>query len=464
MAQRQLTSPQQTSFLEMLLRADESAPASAAFEETIASTPNENFTLPNLSPTTDEMADLFGLISEVKQLEANKAQTDATQRDQDFTIITVAPEQSPLAPEWILKNCHEHVVQIAAVLNSMCESESLPPLEQVENVLASQLENGLGGVFADNQIKQTLQEYAHNLEKFAHSLYGDGTAKCEEISRSVDALLERMPHQPYEGESIWIRRAMQVAVRKTLAEKSQNIYTALGAATTQRPVREVVRDLLEANQIPFPARVLAQARERDYAKTIRESLQTLARLGFTAQTMTHAWQAVRQGQNDLPSPWIARRADGCVAVILNGQAILESRVVRSSKHAIVAMFDASKRITRQMTIETSSMEQAKKTLGAQGYRNGEDGLALAERVVKLWSEFCRARDNGWWFGDEQGRVMVVIPYALKRRLGYHKPLCRAVAQMQAWGYRFRYDEHTLYFMPKGVELPAFATSGCHVEE
>lgn len=453
MTRRNGTRASQASFLDAILLESETEQTSTELP-IITPTLQEPSKPPNLLPTHEEMADLFGFISAVKQFGVKTTVINAKECIQESEISIAEQKEYRRTPEWILENCPEQVSRIVATLNLMRQGERMPPLEHAENVFAPQLVSCFNEECPETEGKQALLNCACNLETFAHSLYGKVKSQIEEESfRCVDALLESVPHQPYDDEYVWIHQVMEVAVRKTLVEQCQSIYTALVLSTIQRPIREIVRTLLEANQIPFPEGVLAQVRERGYAKMIRESLQTLARLRFTAHTMTLAWEAIRSGQTDRQLPWIARRADGCIAVILKGFTILESRVVRALDYAILAMFDTARRITRQITIEVNSIEEAKKSLWAQGYRHGEEGFPLADHIVKLWSDFCRPRDNGWWFGDEAGRVMVVIPYVLKSRLGYHKSLCHAVAQMQAWDYHFRYDEHTMYFMPKGVKSP-----------
>lgn len=458
MTLRDGTRASQASFLDTLLLGSETERTSTELS-VITPILQDSSQPSNLLATHEEIADLFGFISAVKQLGAKTAAINAKEHIQESEIRIAEQKEHRRTPEWILENCPEQVTRIVAILNLMQDCERMPPLELAEKVFAPQLVRWLDEQrFSDIDRKQALLNCVCNLENFALSLYGDVKSRIGgEISRCVDTLLGSMSHQPYEDENIWIHQAMEVAVRKTLAEQCQSMYTAFVLSTIQRPIREVVHTWLAANQLPFPERVLAQVRERGYAKTIRESLQTLARLGFTAHTMTLAWEAIQSSQTDTKSPWIAQRADGHSAVILKGHAILESRVVRSLDYAILAMFDPTRRITRQITIEISSIEEAKQSLWTQGYRHGEGGFPPADRVVKLWSDFCRPRDNGWWFGDEAGRVMVVIPYVLKSRLGYHKSLCHAVAQMQAWGYDFRYDQHTLYFIPEGVSLPACAS-------
>ncbi|MDL1894880.1 hypothetical protein FBQ82_01270 [Anaerolineae bacterium CFX7] len=277
--------------------------------------------------------------------------------------------------------------------------------------------------------------------------------------------MENALRQPYEDEAQWIRQTIEVAVRKCLADPSKQIYTALIGSTLLRPFRDVVLQMLLANETPFPERVLTQVRQNDYAKKMQESLQTLARLGLTAQTTTLAWETARSGQSENSlTPWLARRVDGAIAAIWQGHAIVEHRVVRTLGYALLATFNADKHITHQLTIAKDDIERTKQTLLAQGYRCGDTAYPWDNCVVKLWCEFCRGRDSGWWFGDEAGRVMVVIPYLMRRRLSYHKPLCRAVSQMQAWGYRFYYDDHTLYFLPSGVELSDDAFQNVDVAE
>lgn len=408
----------------------------------------------SLEAGAKEMDDLFGIIALLKQTTLDVTPNNLPQEAPTPEITIPAQNENHLTPEWILDNCQEPLCKIVSTLNSLREFEGLPELEMGENVIALQLSQHLNDLQCYDSAAQVLQNWAHNLELFASRAYGSFQEQVSgETQSDVDALMKNLLHQPYDDEADWIHQALQIAVRKYLAGQAKSIYAALIATVIQRPVRNAVRRALEANQIPFPARVHAELREQEYEKTIRESLQTLARLGLTAQTLSLAWEAVHSGQSETGSPWIAKRADGSAAIIWRGYAVVESRVIRTLDYAVLALFDARKRVTRQITIEMNALNQAQQSLWAQGFRHGAEGFPIADRVVKLWCEVCRARDTGWWFCDDVGRVMVVIPYILKHRLAHHKPLCCAVAHMQAWGYRFCYDEHTLYFMPQGLSLP-----------
>ncbi len=483
MGQRKVTSSRQTSFLELLLSEKKIDTVSGALIETLVAAPLEESSPPNVTPTTDEIADLFGFLSALEKIKPDKitsrnhhaSQADSSEanganRNEDSKWENQKKNSRPsdtpqelfqpspsITPQWLLDNHRAALVCIESIYNSMRALEGLAMQENTEQFLASQLSHHLHVTHQTTDVEREFSECYRVLEKLTRRLYGDVTNELREVNRCTEALMENALRQPYEDEAQWIRQAIQSAVRKCLADPSKQIYTAFVVSTMLRPFRAVVRQLLQANEIPFSKCVLAQVRENDYAKMMRESLQTLARLGLTAQTMTLAWQTARSGQSENTlTPWIARRVDGAIAAIWEGYAIIEHRVVRTLGYALLATFDADKHITHQITIAEDDIECAKQTLLAQGYRCGETAYPQHNRVVKLWCEFCRGRDSGWWFGDETGRVMVVIPYLMRRRLTYHKPLCRAVSQMQAWGYRFYYDDHTLYFLPVGVELPADA--------
>lgn len=443
----------------------ESDSGSGALIETLVPSPLEESNPPVVAPTSDEMADLFGFLSALEKISPDKITLRAQHTERANALANVQENEKdesragfgPITPNWLLEHHPDLLARIAGICNSMREFEKLNPHENAEQFVASQLAYGLRGAQTETEVKTELFECCRALERLTNRLYGDVTNSSDEVARHVDALMENALRQPYEDEAPWIRQAIEVAVRKCLAEPSKQIYTAFVVSTLLRPFRVVVRQLLHANEIPFPEHVLAQVRESDYAKMMRESLQTLARLGLTARTTTLAWETARSGQSENSlTPWFARRVDGAIAAIWEGYASVEHRVVRTLDYALFATFDADKHITHQMTIAKGDIERAKQTLLAQGYRCGETAYPRENRVVKLWCDFCRGRDSGWWFGDEAGRVMVVIPYLMRRRLSYHKPLCRAVSQMQAWGYRFYYDDHTLYFLPNGVELPANA--------
>lgn len=487
MAQRKVISTQQASFLEsLILRIEDEATATAA-PDTRLLAHEENPQPSIISPAPDEMANLLSFISALAQtpLDATSLRTPYQERDYivaeersvqsgteseenlDSTTREGEPDVShskqeehqpsflPISPQWLLDHHPDLLVRIAATWNAMRACERLPSFENAEHVLAQQLVYPLSGSHTEGDAEAVLLDCCRDLEKLAQRLYGDVTDQTEqEISRYVSAFVENALRQPYEEKEAWIRQALEAAVRKVLAGQSDRIYSALVVSTLQRPFREIVRRSLEANEIPFPERVLAQAREKGYTNTMRESLQTLARLGLTAQSATLAWQAARSGQTASMPPWIARRADGCAAAILEGYAVVEQRVICYPGYALLATFDAEQRVTSQMTITISVLQQAKPSLWAQGYRRDAEGFLLPARVVQLWCDCCRGRDNGWWFGDQAGRVMVVIPYVMRSRLRYHKPLCRAVEQMQVWGYRFRYDDHALYFLPASVDLPS----------
>ncbi len=492
MGQGKITSSGQTTFLELLLSEKESDGVSGTLIETLVSAPLEESKPPNIIPTADEIADLFGFLSAIEKIKSDKItlrnphaeQSNSTEangtnqgkgekraegKNSSPTFDTKQDEfqsSSSITHQWLLDNHRAALVRIAAIYNSMREFEGLALQENAEEFLAAQLAQRLHVSNPETDVEIQLSECHRILELLTRRLYGSASNESsDEVNRYTETMMENALHQPYEDEAQWIRQAIEVAVRKCVADPSKQIYTTLVGSTLLRPFRLVVRQLLQANELPFPKRVLAQARESDYAKMMRESLQTLARLGLTAQTTTLAWETAwsDQSENTL-TPWLARRVDGAIAAIWKGQAIVEHRVVRTSGYALLATFDADKHITHQTTIAEDDIERAKQSLLAQGYRCGESAYPQDNRVVKLWCEFCRGRDSGWWFGDEMGRVMVVIPYLMRRRLSYHKPLCRAVSQMQAWGYRFYYDDHTLYFLPNGVELPANAFRNGDVAE
>ncbi len=465
---------------------------SGALIETLVSAPLEESKPPNIIPTADEIADLFGFLSALERIKSDKItlrnphaeQSNSTEangtnqgkgenraegKNSSPTFDTKQDEFQPsssIPPQWLVENHHDSLAPIASIYNSMRELEGLAAQENAEQFLAAQLAHQLQVTRSGTDVESELPEGYRVLELLTRRLYGDVTNESRDvIHRYADALMENGLRQPYEDEAQWIRQAIEVAVRKCLADPSKQIYTTFVVSTLLRPFRAVVLQLLQANEIPFPERVLAQVRESDYAKMMRQSLQTLARLGLTAQTTTLAWQDARSGQSENTlTPWLARRVDGAIVAIWEGHAIIEHRVVRTLGYALLATFDADKHITHQMTIAEDDIERAKQCLLAQGFRCGDRANPQDDRIVKLWCEFCRGRDSGWWFGDEAGRVMVVIPYLMRRRLTHHKPLCRAVSQMHAWGYHFYYDDHTLYFLPSGVELPDDAFQNVAVAE
>lgn len=491
MRHRRITSTRQASFLETLLLGSGTETPSVEPLEALTTTPVENYPPSTVSPSPDEMADLFDFISALAQstpttapfrthhkasLETsvegkatqpgteNQERTASAPREGELEVILRKQEESqspflPIVPEWLFQHQPDLLTRIAAIWNSMRECEGLTSLENAERILAPQLVHSLSGSRTHAETGKSLLDCCRDLETLAQRLYGDVTHQAnEEISRCVNTMMEHAPRQSYENEEIWIRHVMEAAVQKVLVGHSNSIYPALVLSTLQRPFRDIVRHSLQANELPFPERVLAHAREKGYANTMRESLQTLSRLGLTAQTTMLAWEAAHSGQTQITesTPWIAQRVDGCTVATFEGHAIVDQRVIRFPGYTLLATFDAENRVTRQMTIATPALEQAKQFLWAQGYRGEEEGFALPDHVVKLWGDFCSGRDNGWWYCDMAGRIMVVIPYVLRRRLSYHKPLCRAVAQMQTWGYRFHYDDHTMYFLPAGVDLPVNA--------
>ncbi len=465
MGSRKVISTQQSSFLETLLLGSGTEISSVELNDALTPTPFESPYPSTVSPTPDEMADLFGFISSLVPSTPRTAPINtphparAATQERELEITSTKPEDSqssfpPITPQWLLDHFPSHLTRIAAIWNEMRECAGLPSLESAEQILAPRLVTFLKGSCTAEDVEEALIDCCGDLESLTQRLYDDVSHQTnQEISRCVNVLMENALRQPYQDEDVWIRQALEVAARKVLAGQSKSIYSAFVVSTLQRPFRDIVRQSLQANELAFSERVLAQVREKGYAKTMRESLQTLARLGFTSQTVTTAWEAARSGQMDKAAcPWIARRIDGCAAAIVEGYAIVEQRVIRSMGYALLALFDADRRITRQMTIATTALADAKQSLWSQGYCHADEGFTLPDRVVKLWSEFCNGRDNGWWCGDEHGRVMVVMPYMMSRRLGYHKPLSRAVKQMQAWDYRFRYDVNTLYLLPAGVEM------------
>lgn len=489
MGQRRRSSKLQLSFLEALVLGIETEPPPLDQPDAPSSAPEENPQSSTDSSSPDEMADLFSFLTALAQTTPNatsfatprQARTDIVAQDiviprgtenqekDDTTpedepeVIHAKPSESlpaslTISPEWLFDHCPNLLTRIAAIWNVMREHEGLAPLENAEHILAPQLVHRLSGSPTERKAEQALLDCCRALETLAQHLYGDVAHQPnEEVARYVNALMENVLHQPYKDEEPWIRQAMEVAVRKFLAGQSNRIYSAIVVSTLQHPFREIVRELLQANELPFPERVLAQAREKGDVETMRANLQTLARLGLTAQTAALAWEAARHGHTDNGlSPWIARRVDGCIATILEGFAIVEQRVIRYPGYALLAMFDSEKRATRQMTVATTALEQAKGSLWAQGYRSDVEGYPPPEKVVRLWQEYFDWRERGWWLGDEAGRVMVILPYTAQSSLQVKERLRRAVACMCEWGYRLCYDNSTLYFLPAGVELPASA--------
>lgn len=465
---------QQSSFLEATLFRIETETTHVELPVNSPNTSTESSQPTSLSPTLAEISDLFGFISALEKTSPEKIPSRAQHSERADALANVEANEEienqakendasrsslgRITPQWLLDNHLASLTPIASIYNSMREFEGLAVQEDAEQLLAAQAAHRFHIAHAETDMEKELSECYRVLEMLTRRLYGDVTNESrDKVNRYTETLMENALRQPYEDEGQWIRQAIEAAVRKCFADPSKQIYSTLVASTLLRPFHVAARQLLQANEIPFPERVLAQVRESDYAKMIHESLQTLARLGLTAQTTTLAWETARSGQSEnTRTPWLARRVDGAIAAIWEGHAIVESRVVRTLGYALLGTFDADKHITHQLTIAEADIERAKQSLLALGYRCGDTAYPSDNRVVKLWCEFCRGRDSGWWFGDEAGRVMVVIPYLMRRRLSHHKLLCRAVSQMQAWGYRFRYDEHTLYFLPAGVELPVDA--------
>lgn len=375
MGQRKITSSRQTTFLELLLSEKESDSVSDTLVQTLVPVPLEEYSSPNVTPTSDEMADLFGFLSALEKIKSDKitaqsphaAQADSLYtngtnqsegeewgNEKDISPTSTAkqkesPFSSSITPQWILDNHLDSLARIASICNSMREFEGLAAQETAEQFLAAQLTHRLQVARAETDVEMELLACYRVLEALTRRLYGDVTnVSRDKVNRYTETLMENTLRQPYEDEVQWLRQAIEVAVRKCLADQSKQIYTALVVSTLLRPFRVVVRELLQANEIPFPERGLVQVRENNYATMMRESLQTLARLGLTAQTTTLAWQTARSGQSENTlTPWLARRVDGAIAAIWEGYVIVEQRVVRTLGYALLATFDADKHITHQ---------------------------------------------------------------------------------------------------------------------
>ena len=360
-----------------------------------------------------------------------------------------------LTPSWLLEHFPELVAPIGDIWNVLREHEGLEPLnvDAAQQNVAALLSNSIGSARASQNVENVSNGWVQDLTRFAQCLYGSAMKQNEETIRTLaDRLMQHALRERVE-ELDWMRAAVEHGVRKMLTGQSQRIYSAIVVSALQRPFRKAVRELLEANVLPLPAQVLAHARQNGYRNMMREDLQSLAHAGLTLQSATVGWlKAQAQAEYEQAVLWKARRGESA-AIVIQGYTTLNERVIEHPDSVLIILFKCG-RAEEHYSVPRDDLERAKRLLWAEGFRaEGEEGYPIPENVAQLWEDYFGDREYGWWYGDEAGRVIVVIRYSAARKIRNHERLRRAVAKMQAWGYNLRYSDDALYFLPRGVDLP-----------
>lgn len=359
-----------------------------------------------------------------------------------------------ITPAQLLEQYPESVARVAEVWNVLREREGLPTLNEYEaqQKLAALLVCALSSVRTSEQIENTLQACLQGMTRLARRLYG---SVPQEDSETVQILVDRlMKHslRVHDEDIEWVRAAFEAGVGKMLTGESQSIYSAIVVSALQRPLRMSVRELLEANELTLPAQVLARTMQNGYRDILREALRVLAQAGLSVQSASVGWRKAHSQANESDVLWKARCSERA-AVMLQGRTVINERVTEHPESVLVVTFQCG-RAQDHYPVPREEMEQAKRLLWAKGYRaEGEEGYPLPENVTRLWEEYFADREYGWWYGDDAGRVIVVLRYSAARKVRNYSRLRRAAVKMIHWDYTLRYSEDALYFLPAGVALP-----------
>lgn len=370
-------------------------------------------------------------------------------------LPSTAQTSLPISPSWLLEHYPELVARITDIWNVLHEHEGLPLVnaDVAQQQIAALLVRSIGGARRLEDVENELNDYLREMTRLAQRLYGK-TPK--ENAETVQTLADRLMKYAL-GESTeaieWVRGVFEAGVRKMLSGESQRIYSAIIVSALQRPFRLAVRELLEANQIPLSAQVLSHARQNGYRSIMHEDLKSLARAGLTMQTASVGWfklQTKEQAEEELL--WNAR-CGARAAVMIQGHTVLKERMIKDPDAVLIVTFRCG-RAENHYPIQRDDVERAKRSLWAMGFRaEGEEAYPTPENVARLWEYYFSDREYGWWYGDGAGRVIVVIRYNAARKIRNHERLRRAAAKMLTWGYRLRYTDDALYFLPPDVDLP-----------
>ena len=117
-----------------------------------------------LSPTPDEMADLFGFISVLAQTKSNMGSDNVKQEGQLSEVIIAEKKEHRIALERLLEHYPDQLTHIFAAWNSMREYERLPLLENARDILAPQLVHPLDGSHTDAEVESMLLDCYRELE------------------------------------------------------------------------------------------------------------------------------------------------------------------------------------------------------------------------------------------------------------------------------------------------------------
>ncbi len=360
-----------------------------------------------------------------------------------------------ITPLWLLEHFPKVVARIADTWNLLRERERLPPVnaEAARQRLAAMLVHPHGNARTLEDAENALNHCLQEMTQFAQRLYGSALQENEETLQSlVDRLMKHALREHVEEPEL-VRAALEAGVRKMLTGQSQRIYSAIVVSALQHPFRKAVRELLEANEFALPSQLLAHARQNGYRNVMREALKSLARGGLTAQSASVGWlKAQTKEQEHQELFWKARGGERA-AVIIQGHTVVNERVIEHPEAVLIVTFNCG-RAENYYPIQREDFERAKRLLWAKGYRaEEEEGYPIPENVARLWEEYFSDREYGWWYGDEAGRVIVVIRYSAARKIRNHDRLRGAAAKMQTWGYSLRYTDDALYFLPADVDMP-----------
>lgn len=360
-----------------------------------------------------------------------------------------------LTPSWLLEHFAELVARIADVWIMLREREGLESLnsDTAQQHVASLLCNAIQDARTLEDVENELSGWLQDLTKFAQRLYGCATQENQETIQSlVNRFMQHALRERIE-DAEWVRAVFEAGARKMLSGKSQHIYSAIVVSVLQRQFRKAVRELLEANTLPLPAYVLARARQNGYRNMMREDLQSLARAGLTLQSASVGWlKAQVQGEQQQEVLWKARRGDSA-AIMIQGYTVLNERVLEHPDAVLTIVFKCG-RAQEHYSLPRDDWEKAKRLLWAKGFRaEDEEGFPIPENVTRLWEDYFEGREYGWWYGDEAGRVIVVMRYNAARKIRNYERLRRAAAKMRTWNYCLRYSDDALYFLPPDIDLP-----------
>ncbi|HZQ05875.1 MAG TPA: hypothetical protein VFD70_04795 [Anaerolineae bacterium] len=493
---KSLDAPQQASFLEAMLLGIEPEPTGA--ELPIAPPKNDTAPVaPESAASEQAVSDLFGFILAVSEPNAAKdfwvqsppiedhvertaavlmaadtlqpsvpasavvrgfaGENDKISNmvESDALLSSAAQTFLPIAPPWLLEHYPELVARIADVWNVLHEREGLPLVsaDAVRQYVAALLVRSIGGARSLEYVENELNIYLQDITRLEQRLYGTAPKEnAETVQTLVDRLMKYALHERTETVE-WVRGVLEAGVRKMLSGGDRRIYSAIVISALQRLFRLAVRELLEANQFPLSAHVLSHARQNGYRNMMREDLKSLARAGLTMQSASTGWlKALTKEQEQQELLWKARCGERA-AIMIQGRTVLNERVMEHPESVLIVTFKCG-RAENYYPIQSDDLERAKCLLGAKGFRaEGEEGYPIPENVARLWDDYFSYREYGWWYGDEAGRVIVVIRYNAARKIRNYDRLRRAAAKMQTWGYRLRYTDDALYFLPADVDLP-----------